>query len=52
VSDRCGRGAVDFFKAAGFEDNNIAKWDMAETQKGGPFSEVDAVDKDVGCGTG
>ncbi len=37
---RCGRGAVDFFKAAGFEDENIAKWDMAETQKGGPFNEI------------
>jgi saccharopine dehydrogenase (NAD+, L-lysine-forming) len=37
---RCGRGAVDFFKAAGFEDDNIAKWDMAETQKGGPFNEI------------
>jgi saccharopine dehydrogenase (NAD+, L-lysine-forming) len=37
---RCGRGAVDFFKAAGFEDDNIAKWDMAETAKGGPFQEI------------
>lgn len=37
---RCGRGAVDFFKAAGFEDDKIAKWDMAETAKGGPFNEI------------
>lgn len=37
---RCGRGAVDFFKEAGFEDANIAKWDMAETSKGGPFQEI------------
>jgi len=37
---RCGRGAVDFFKEAGFEDDNIAKWDMAETSKGGPFKEI------------
>ncbi|GJN89786.1 hypothetical protein Rhopal_002775-T1 [Rhodotorula paludigena] len=46
---RCGRGAVDFFKAAGFEDDNIAKWDMAETAKGGPFSEILEADVFVNC---
>ncbi|GAA5975236.1 hypothetical protein JCM5350_000198 [Sporobolomyces pararoseus] len=46
---RCGRGAVDFFKAAGFEDSNIAKWDMAETSKGGPFQEILESDIFVNC---
>ncbi|GAA5854607.1 hypothetical protein JCM8547_004906 [Rhodosporidiobolus lusitaniae] len=46
---RCGRGAVDFFKAAGFEDSNIVKWDMAETAKGGPFEEILDVDVFVNC---
>ncbi|GAA5848766.1 hypothetical protein JCM3766R1_006596 [Sporobolomyces carnicolor] len=46
---RCGRGAVDFFKAAGFEDSNIAKWDMAETSKGGPFNEILESDIFVNC---
>ncbi|GAA5841372.1 hypothetical protein JCM9279_000629 [Rhodotorula babjevae] len=46
---RCGRGAVDFFKEAGFEDDNIAKWDMAETSKGGPFQEILDADVFVNC---
>ncbi|GAA6004958.1 hypothetical protein JCM10207_008463 [Rhodosporidiobolus poonsookiae] len=46
---RCGRGAVDFFKAAGFEDSDILKWDMAETAKGGPFDEILDVDVFVNC---
>ncbi|GAA6037838.1 hypothetical protein JCM8097_005064 [Rhodosporidiobolus ruineniae] len=46
---RCGRGAVDFFKAAGFEDENILKWDMAETKKGGPFEEIVDADIFVNC---
>ncbi|GAA5971825.1 hypothetical protein JCM11641_001530 [Rhodosporidiobolus odoratus] len=46
---RCGRGAVDFFKAAGFEDSNILKWDMQETAKGGPFDEILDVDVFVNC---
>jgi len=73
---RCGRGAVDFFKAAGFEEyvlpqksfsftfltnpqadsktscnvsSNIAKWDMEETSKGGPFNEILESDIFVNC---
>ena len=37
---RCGRGAVSFLQKAGFEDQDIDKWDMAETSKGGPFKEI------------
>lgn len=35
---RCGRGAVDACAKAGVED--IIKWDVAETAKGGPFPEI------------
>ncbi|TPX33781.1 saccharopine dehydrogenase (NAD+, L-lysine-forming) [Synchytrium microbalum] len=37
---RCGGGAVDFARAVGIHDENIIKWDMAETAKGGPFPEI------------
>ncbi|KZO96020.1 Formate/glycerate dehydrogenase catalytic domain-like protein [Calocera viscosa TUFC12733] len=46
---RCGRGAVDLFKAAGIPDENILKWDMAETAKGGPFEEILDVDVFINC---
>lgn len=35
---RCGSGAVDALRKAGVPEENILKWDMAETAKGGPFS--------------
>jgi len=35
---RCGSGAVDALRKAGIPEDNILKWDMAETAKGGPFS--------------
>ncbi|MGB0508215.1 MAG: saccharopine dehydrogenase, partial [Pikeienuella sp.] len=34
---RCGRGATDFLEAVGVTPT---KWDMAETQSGGPFPEI------------
>lgn len=37
---RCGRGAVDLCIKAGISEENILKWDMAETKKGGPFTEI------------
>lgn len=47
---RCGTGAVDLFKKIGLPDENIVKWDMAETAKGGPFKEiVEDVDIFVNC---
>jgi saccharopine dehydrogenase (NAD+, L-lysine-forming) len=42
---RCGTGAVDLCKRAGVPDENIIKWDMAETAKGGPFKEI--IDSDI-----
>jgi saccharopine dehydrogenase (NAD+, L-lysine-forming) len=46
---RCGSGAVDLFRKAGLKEENILKWDMAETAKGGPFQEILDVDIFVNC---
>jgi saccharopine dehydrogenase (NAD+, L-lysine-forming) len=46
---RCGRGAVDLCAKAGVSDENILKWDMAETAKGGPFVEIIESDIFVNC---
>ena len=37
---RCGSGAVDAALKVGVPDENILKWDMAETASGGPFPEI------------
>ncbi|ORX93653.1 Formate/glycerate dehydrogenase catalytic domain-like protein [Basidiobolus meristosporus CBS 931.73] len=42
---RCGKGAVDYARKAGIPEENIIKWDMQETAKGGPFKEI--IDSDV-----
>jgi len=46
---RCGSGAVDLFRKVGIKEENILKWDMAETAKGGPFPEIAHVDIFVNC---
>ncbi|KAG1757371.1 saccharopine dehydrogenase [Suillus lakei] len=46
---RCGRGAVDLFRKIGLAEDDIVKWDMAETAKGGPFQEILEVDIFVNC---
>ncbi|KAL0580282.1 Saccharopine dehydrogenase [Marasmius crinis-equi] len=46
---RCGRGAVDLFRKIGLDENNILKWDLDETAKGGPFQEILEVDIFVNC---
>ncbi|KAK0495036.1 hypothetical protein EDD18DRAFT_291834 [Armillaria luteobubalina] len=46
---RCGRGAVDLFRKIGLDEDDILKWDMTETAKGGPFSEILDVDIFVNC---
>lgn len=43
---RSGSGAVDLAKALSL---GIVKWDLAETQKGGPFVEINQVDIFVNC---
>lgn len=46
---RCGRGAVDLFRKIGLDEDDILKWDMDETAKGGPFQEILDVDIFVNC---
>lgn len=46
---RCGLGAVDFFRKVGIPDENIAKWDMKETARGGPFPEIVQSDIFINC---
>ncbi|KAI5780932.1 hypothetical protein EDC01DRAFT_718714 [Geopyxis carbonaria] len=46
---RCGKGAVDLCLKAGIDESNILKWDMAETAKGGPFTEIVESDIFVNC---
>ncbi|KAH8835351.1 hypothetical protein DL96DRAFT_1573862 [Flagelloscypha sp. PMI_526] len=41
---RCGKGAVDLLRKIGLQEDNILKWDLPETAKGGPFSEILDVD--------
>ncbi|CAJ2500678.1 Uu.00g035310.m01.CDS01 [Anthostomella pinea] len=46
---RCGRGAIDMCLKAGVPKEQILKWDMAETAKGGPFKEITESDVFVNC---
>ncbi|KAJ2342200.1 Saccharopine dehydrogenase, partial [Coemansia sp. RSA 2618] len=46
---RCGSGAVSYARKAGIPEENIIKWDMAETAKGGPFPEIMEADIFVNC---
>jgi saccharopine dehydrogenase (NAD+, L-lysine-forming) len=47
---RCGSGAIDLLRKVGIPEENILKWDMAETAKGGPFKEiVENVDIFINC---
>ncbi|EDO15825.1 hypothetical protein Kpol_1057p13 [Vanderwaltozyma polyspora DSM 70294] len=46
---RCGSGAIDFLTKIGIPQENIIKWDMQETAKGGPFQEIVDTDIFVNC---
>ncbi|KAJ6574831.1 hypothetical protein B0H19DRAFT_1208388 [Mycena capillaripes] len=46
---RCGRGAVELFRKIGLAEDDILKWDLDETAKGGPFDEIIDVDIFVNC---
>ncbi|KAI8358895.1 hypothetical protein B0O80DRAFT_477569 [Mortierella sp. GBAus27b] len=37
---RCGRGACDLARAVGVPEDKIIKWDIQETQGGGPFPRI------------
>ncbi|WP_340677430.1 saccharopine dehydrogenase [Paraglaciecola sp.] len=43
---RSGRGAVDLAKVLSLD---VIEWDLAETQKGGPFAEINQADIFVNC---
>ncbi|KAI8985939.1 hypothetical protein BDB01DRAFT_720689 [Pilobolus umbonatus] len=46
---RCGTGACDFARKSGIPEQNIIKWDINETKKGGPFPEILECDIFVNC---
>ncbi|KAI9781138.1 MAG: Saccharopine dehydrogenase [Geoglossum umbratile] len=46
---RCGKGAVDLCIKAGLPKENVLEWDLPETAKGGPFSEIIESDIFVNC---
>ncbi|WFD34339.1 Saccharopine dehydrogenase [Malassezia cuniculi] len=47
---RCGRGAVDCLTKSGLADDEITRWDIAETSaKSGPYDEILAADLFVNC---
>lgn len=37
---RCGRGATSMLEKIGLLEEQIIKWDLEETKKGGPFTEI------------
>jgi len=42
---RCGKGSIDLAESVGVSgDDNLVKWDMEETKRGGPFPELLDVD--------
>ncbi len=46
---RCGSGAVTLLEKIGLPEENIIKWDLNETKKGGPFQEIADADVFVNC---
>ncbi|KAK6456255.1 Saccharopine dehydrogenase (lysine--2-oxoglutarate reductase) [Scheffersomyces xylosifermentans] len=42
---RCGSGALDLLRKVGIPEDNLLKWDINETARGGPFREI--VDSDI-----
>lgn len=46
---RCGKGALDLCRAVGVPEDNLLKWDMAETAKGGPFDSIRESDIFINC---
>ncbi|MEM9413053.1 MAG: saccharopine dehydrogenase, partial [Planctomycetota bacterium] len=43
---RCGRGAIELFESVGCE---VLKWDLEETEQGGPFPEILDCDIFLNC---
>lgn len=41
---RCGKGSIDLAEAVGINGDDLIRWDMEETKRGGPFPELLDVD--------
>lgn len=46
---RCGSGAVSLLRKCGIPEENLLKWDMKETARGGPFEEIAQADIFINC---
>ncbi|GAP91957.1 putative saccharopine dehydrogenase [Rosellinia necatrix] len=46
---RCGKGATECCRAVGIPEDSVLKWDLEETRRGGPFSEIVDVDILLNC---
>eukprot|EP00834_Sanchytrium_tribonematis_P006387 NODE_465_length_7087_cov_1.060962.p3 type:complete len:344 gc:universal NODE_465_length_7087_cov_1.060962:3045-4076(+) len=46
---RCGKGAIQGLLDVGIPEENILKWDLEETKKGGPFKEILEADIFINC---
>ncbi|KAH3900103.1 Saccharopine dehydrogenase [NAD(+), L-lysine-forming] [Saccharomycodes ludwigii] len=46
---RCGSGAIELLHKVGIPDKNIIKWDIKETSRGGPFTEIANSDIFINC---
>ena len=45
---RSGTGAIDLCRTVKIPESKLLKWDMPETQKGGPFTEIRESDVSIG----
>ena len=45
---RSGKGTLDLFRTVKIPESKLLKWDMPETQKGGPFTEIRESDVSIG----
>jgi saccharopine dehydrogenase (NAD+, L-lysine forming) len=46
---RCGKGAGKCCADVGIPEESVLKWDLPETKRGGPFSEINDVDILLNC---
>lgn len=46
---RCGKGAGKCLADVGIPEESVLKWDLPETKRGGPFSEINGVDILLNC---
>ena len=44
---RSGKGSLDLCRSVGIPDENLLKWDLPDTKKGGPFVEIRESDVSV-----